>query len=163
MLGTVPKLKNGNENVYYTTRMKATADLYFANKISYIIVSGDNHIRDYNEPECMRNSLIELGIPDSVIYLDYAGFRTFDSMVRAKEVFGQDSFTVISQHWHNERAIYIACHYGIDAIGFDAENNIKSKARISNGIREAFAKTKAVLDICIGKSPKFLGEPVVIP
>lgn len=163
VLGTIPKLSNGNDNYYYTCRMKATADLYFAGKISYIIASGDNHIKEYNEPECMRNSLVALGVPDTVIYLDYAGFRTFDSMVRAKKVFGQNSITVISQHWHNQRAIYVARKQGIDIVGFDAKDAIVRKAYIKNHIREMLAKVKAVIDVCFGKQPHFLGEPVIIP
>lgn len=163
VLGTVPKLGNGNDNYYYTCRMKATADLYFAGKISYIIASGDNHIKEYNEPECMRNSLVALGVPDTVIYLDYAGFRTFDSMVRAKKVFGQDSITVISQHWHNQRAIFVARQQDMNAIGFDAKDAIVRKAYFKNHLREMLAKVKAVIDVCFGKQPHFLGEPVIIP
>ncbi len=163
VLGTTPKLSNGNANYYYKCRMQATADLYFAGKISYIIASGDNHIKEYNEPECMLNSLVALGVPDSVIFLDYAGFRTFDSMVRAKKVFGQDSITVISQHWHNQRAIYVARKQGIDIVGFDAQDAIVRKAYIKNHAREILAKVKAVVDVLLGKQPHFLGEPVIIP
>ena len=163
VLGTIPKLSNGNDNYYYKCRMQATADLYFAGKISYIIASGDNHIKDYNEPECMLNSLVALGVPDTVIYLDYAGFRTFDSMIRAKKVFMQDSITVISQHWHNQRAIYVARKQGMDIIGFDAKDAIVRKAYIKNHIREMLAKVKAVADVYFGKQPHFLGDPVIIP
>lgn len=163
VLGTTPKLSNGNDNYYYKCRMQATADLYFAGKISYIIASGDNHIKEYNEPECMLNSLVALGVPDSVTFLDYAGFRTFDSMVRAKIVFGQDSITVISQHWHNQRAIYVARKQGIDIVGFDAQDAIVRKAYIKNHAREILAKVKAVVDVLLGKQPHFLGEPVIIP
>lgn len=163
VLGTIPKLSNGNDNYYYKCRMQATADLYFAGKISYIIASGDNHIKEYNEPECMLNSLVALGVPDTVIYLDYAGFRTFDSMVRAKKVFGQNSITVISQHWHNQRAIYVARKQGMDIDGFDTKDAVVRKAYIKNHIREMLAKVKAVVDVYFGKQPHFLGEPVIIP
>ena len=163
VLGTIPKLSNGNDNYYYKCRMQATAELYFAGKISYIIASGDNHIKEYNEPECMLNSLVALGVPDSVIYLDYAGFRTFDSMVRAKKVFGQNSITVISQHWHNQRAIYVARKQGMDIDGYDAKDAVVRKAYIKNHIREILAKVKAVVDVWLGKRPHFLGEPVIIP
>lgn len=163
VLGTVPKLSNGNDNYYYTCRMKATADLYFAGKLSYIIASGDNHLKEYNEPVCMRNSLVALGVPDTEIYLDYAGFRTFDSMVRAKKVFGQNSITVISQHWHNQRAIFVARKQGVNAIGFEAKDAFVRKAYFKNHLREMLAKVKAVIDVCFGKQPHFLGEPVIIP
>lgn len=116
----------------------------------------------YNEPECMRRSLVALGVPDSIIYSDYAGFRTFDSMVRCKEVFGQDSVTVISQHWHNERALYIAQHAGLDAIAFNALDVQVKHAYLKNHIRELLAKVKVVMDVTFHKQPKFLGEPVKV-
>jgi len=162
VLGTGPVRPNGNPNFYYRYRMESTAKLYFANKISYIIVSGDNHTKEYNEPEYMRKTLTELGVPDSVIYSDYAGFRTFDSMVRCKEVFGQDSVTVITQEWHNERALYIAQHAGLDAIGFNAPDVQIKHSYIKNHTRELLAKVKVVLDVMFGKQPKFLGDPVEI-
>lgn len=163
VLGTVPYLPSGRENFYFNSRMKAVADLFFADKISYILASGDNHRRNYNEPESMRQALIALGVPESAIVLDYAGFRTLDSMVRAKKVFGQDSFIVISQHWHNERAIFIGRHNGMDVVGYDAKDAIVRKAYFRNFIRELLARVKAVYDICVDKQPKYLGEPVVIP
>ena len=163
VLGTVPYLPNGRENFYFNSRMKAAADLYFAHKISYILASGDNHRRNYNEPESMRKALLALGVPDSAIVLDYAGFRTFDSMIRAKKVFGQDSFVVISQHWHNERAIFIARHHDMDVVGYDAKDAIVRKAYLKIFVREVLAKVKAVYDVCVGKQPKYLGEPVIIP
>ena len=162
VLGTTPVRSNGTPNLYYQYRMEAAANLYFANKISYIIVSGDNHKKDYNEPECMRRSLVALGVPDSVIYSDYAGFRTFDSMVRCKEVFGQDSVTVISQKWHNERALYIAQHTGMEAIAFNADDVQVKHAYLKNHTRELLAKVKVVLDVTFHKKPKFLGEPVQV-
>ncbi|MBO7646503.1 MAG: YdcF family protein [Bacteroidales bacterium] len=162
LLGTTPLNKRGGDNPYYTNRMKAAAELYHKGKITYVLVSGDNHKLGYNEPECMRRSLIALGVPDSVIFLDYAGFRTYDSMVRAKKVFGQDSVTVISQEWHNERAIYIARHHGIDAIALNAKDVSLKRNYVKNHAREALAKVKVVLDIIFHKKPKFLGEPVII-
>lgn len=162
VLGTTPLNAKGGDNPYYANRMKATAALYHQGKISYVLVSGDNHKVGYNEPECMRKSLVALGVPDSVIYLDYAGFRTYDSMVRAKEVFGQDSVTVISQQWHNERALYIARHQRIDAIALNAKDVSRKRNYVKNHSREALAKVKVVLDVIFHKKPKFLGEPVVI-
>lgn len=163
VLGTSPYNAHGGANLYYRNRMNAAAQLYAEHKISYILVSGDNHRHEYNEPEYMRRSLIALGVPDSVIVLDYAGFRTFDSMVRAKKVFGQDSITVISQAWHNERAIYIAQHHDLDAIGFNAKDIQYRRSYLKNHTREALAKTKVVLDMLFNKQPKFLGDPVLIP
>ena len=110
----------------------------------------------------MRQSLIAMGVPDSVIVLDYAGFRTLDSMVRAKKVFGQDSVTVISQFWHNERAVYLAKTQDVDAIAFNAKDVDYLSVYLKNHLREWLAKVKAVMDVIFNKPPKFLGEPVVI-
>ena len=162
VLGTTPVRANGKPNLYYQYRMEAAAELYAAGKISYIIVSGDNHKREYNEPECMRRSLVALGVPDSVIYSDYAGFRTFDSMVRCKEVFGQDSVTVISQGWHNERALYIAQYAGLEAVAFNAADIPMKPYYVKSHTRELLAKVKVVLDVAFHKQPKFLGEPVKV-
>ena len=163
VLGTIP-LVNGRPNRYYQYRMDAAAELYFAHKVSYLLLSGDNHISHYNEPESMRQSLVERGVPDSAIYLDCAGFRTFDSMVRAKKVFAQDSVTVVSQQWHNERAIYIAEHFELDAIAFCAQDYTAGrKIYLKNHLREALAKVKVVLDLLVNKQPHFLGEIEPIP
>ena len=162
VLGTSPFRSDGSPNMYYRYRMETAARLYSAGKISYIIVSGDNHKHDYNEPECMRRSLVALGVPDSVVYSDYAGFRTFDSMVRCKEVFGQDSVTVISQGWHNERALYIAQHAGLDAIALNANDVPMKPYYVKSHTRELLAKVKVVLDVVFHKQPKFLGEPVKV-
>ena len=163
VLGTVPIVQD-HQNLYYRYRMDAAAELYFANKVSYLLLSGDNHISHYNEPESMRQSLIERGVPDSAIYLDCAGFRTFDSMVRAKKVFAQDSVTVVSQQWHNERAIYIGGHYDLDAIAFNAKDyTLGWRVYLKNHLREALAKVKVVLDLMFNKQPHFLGEIENIP
>lgn len=163
VLGTVPIVAD-HENFYYKQRMDAAAELYFANKVSYLLLSGDNHVSHYNEPESMRKSLIERGVPDSVIYLDCAGFRTFDSMVRAKKVFAQDSVIVVSQQWHNERALYIASHYDLDAIAFCAKDYTAGRRiYLKNHLREALAKVKVVLDLMLNKQPHFLGEIEAIP
>ena len=117
VLGTNPQTRNGNVNIYFKNRIDASAELYHKNKVSYLLLSGDNRKQDYNEPEAMRDSLIAKDVPEEAIILDYAGFRTLDSVVRAKEVFGQDSITIVSQLFHNERAIYIADQRGINAMG----------------------------------------------
>ena len=164
MYADVSEIPYRKVGLYYRYRMDAAAELYFAKKVSYLLLSGDNHISHYNEPESMRQSLIERGVPDSVIYLDCAGFRTFDSMVRAKKVFAQDSVTVVSQQWHDERAIYIAGHYGLDAIAFCAKDYTAGRrVYLKNHLREALAKVKVVLDLMFDKQPHFLGEIENIP
>lgn len=149
-------------NPFYDRRIEAAVELLRAKKIKYIILSGDNSRKEYDEPTQMRTDLINAGIDSTVIFLDYAGFRTFDSMVRLKEVFGQDSATIISQQFHNERAIYIAKRLNIYAIGYNAPD-VSAASGLKTMIREKFARTKVFLDFLLGKEAKFLGEKVEIP
>ncbi|MDE6716379.1 MAG: YdcF family protein, partial [Muribaculaceae bacterium] len=130
LLGTNPINRLGRPNSYFTNRIHTTAALFNANKIDYIIAGGDNHTRKYDEPTAMRDSLMRLGVPENRIILDYAGFRTLDSVVRAKEVFGCDSLTIISQADHNARALYLAKSNGIDAVAFSAPLLAGRKTRI---------------------------------
>jgi len=162
VLGTSKYLANGSRNLYYSNRIKATVELYFCNKIDYIIVSGDNRNRNYNEPITMYNDLVSAGIPGRKIILDYAGFRTLDSVVRGKEVFGQDKYTIVSQSFHNQRAIYIARRKGIEAIGFNAEDHT-GEIDIKVQLRELGARMLVIYDMFTQKQPHFLGEKVVIP
>ena len=162
LLGTSKLNRHGGPNPYFTRRIKACAALYHAGKISKVLVSGDNSRIGYNEPEDMRQALVEAGVPDSVIVLDYAGFRTYDSMVRAKKVFGQQRLTVVSQPWHNERALYITEHKGIDAIAFNAEDVPIRRWQIRMTVREWLVRVNAVLDILITRQPHFLGEQIPI-
>jgi SanA protein len=162
LLGTGKYLKNGSINPYYQYRINATIDLLRANKIKYLIISGDNSTLDYNEPAMMRKDLMQAGIDSTVIYLDYAGFRTFDSMVRVKEIFGQTDVTIISQQFHNERAIFIAQKEQIEAIGFNAQD-VPLHADLKVKTREKLARVKVFVDYIFQTKPKFLGEKINIP
>ncbi|MBQ0768669.1 MAG: YdcF family protein [Bizionia sp.] len=161
VLGTTKRLQNGNINLYFKYRIEATVQLYNSGKIEFVLVSGDNGNKNYDEPTDFKNELIKRGIPENKIFLDYAGFRTLDSVVRAKVIFGQESITFISQKFHNERAIFLAEKNGIKAIGFNARD-VSAKAGFKTRIREYFARTKAVIDVIIGVNPKFLGETIDI-
>ena len=147
LLGTAPITPWGTHNYYFDYRIDAATNLFMAGKIDYIIVSGDNHSTDYDEPSSMRDSLMVRGIPQEKIILDYAGFRTLDSVVRAKEIFGQDSMTIISQQFHNERALYLAKQYGIEAIGFNAKDVTYWKKRLKIHGREYLARVKMFIDL----------------
>ncbi|TNE26291.1 MAG: vancomycin high temperature exclusion protein [Bacteroidetes bacterium] len=163
VLGTSPKLSSGQDNFYFKYRIKAATELYFAGVVDRILVSGDNRTVYYNEPVEMQKALIEAGIPKDHIHLDFAGLRTLDSMVRSKEVFGQDSIVVISQAFHNERAIYLARENGINAWGYNAKD-VSAKMGFKTRTREYFARCKMMLDLYIlGTDPRHLGEPVEIP
>ncbi|MEW6469600.1 MAG: ElyC/SanA/YdcF family protein [Bacteroidota bacterium] len=156
------KTAGGGINLYFKYRIEAAAALFRAGKIKHIIVSGDNHIREYDEATDMMKALVELGIPDSCITLDYAGFRTLDSVVRCKKVFGQDAITIISQEFHNQRALFIASGYGMDAVAYNAQD-VPARYSFKTDMREYFAKFKAVLDLYVlHTSPRFLGEKVEV-
>jgi len=162
LLGTGKNLSNGMPNAYFYNRIKATVDLYNSGKIQYIIVSGDNSRKDYNEPEDMQMELIKNGIPKDRIFMDHAGFRTLDSVVRAKEIFGQTKIIIISQKFHNERAVFLAKQNGIDAFGYNAKD-VNKYAGFKTNMREYFAKAKAYWDLILGVEPKFGGEKILIP
>ena len=161
LLGTSKLLKNGNENLYFLYRIDAAVDLYKSGKIQYIVASGDNNSIEDNEPLDMKNALLEQGIPDSVIYLDYAGFRTFDSVIRIHEIFGQSKYIIISQKFHNQRAIYIAQRKGMTAYGYNAQD-VSAYYGFKKNIREKLARVKVFTDLLFNKQPKFLGETIEI-
>ena len=162
LLGASKKTVRGNDNLYFNYRIEAAAELYKAGKIKHIIVSGDNHKKEYDEATDMRDALMELGVPDSCITLDYAGFRTLDSMVRCLKVFKQKNITVISQEFHNQRATFIGNYYNMNVVAFNAKD-VPSQYSLKTKIREYFAKFKAVIDLYIThKQPKFLGEEIEI-
>jgi SanA protein len=162
VLGCPKKVFGGWSNPFFENRIAAAANLYLHNKVDYLVVSGDNHVQSYDEPTDMKNSLIEKGVPADRIYLDYAGFRTLDSIVRVKEIFGQDSVTIVSQNSHNQRAIFLADHHGVDAIAFDAPD-VAPQYAAKTEFREQFAKAKAILDVYLfHKQPHFLGQRIFI-
>jgi len=162
VLGTSRYMRNGTPNLFFRYRMDAAAELYHSGKIRHIIVSGDNHTRTYDEPAEMVKSLLQRGVPREKITCDYAGFRTLDSVVRCKKVFGQQRVTIISQRFHLERALFIADYYRMHAVGFPARD-VNRKASASTRYREYLAKFKAMLDLFVlRKQPKFLGDPVNI-
>jgi SanA protein len=165
-VGLVPgcprKLPGGWLNPFFENRMAAAAELYFSGKVDYLVVSGDNHVLSYDEPVDMKNALVERGVPANRIYLDYAGFRTLDSVVRVKEIFAQENITIVSQNFQNQRAIFLARHHGIDAIGFNAAD-VAPQYAAKTLLREQFARVKAILDVYVfHKQPHFLGLKIAI-
>ncbi|CAM3577149.1 SanA/YdcF family protein [Parendozoicomonas haliclonae] len=162
VLGTSRYTSDGDFNWHYRRRMEAAAALIKEEKIGYVLVSGDNGTRWYDEPTRMKRDLITLGVPAERIYRDYAGFRTLDSIIRAKEVFGLDTFIIISQQFQNERALYIARKNNIDAIAYNARG-ILIPEDYSNRIREALARVLAVIETHIlGTGPRVLGPDIII-
>lgn len=155
VLGCSQFSQNGNLNPYFVYRMEAAADLYHSGKVEQILVSGDNHIVGYDEPTDMANYLVSLGVPRNKIILDYAGFRTIDSIIRAKKVFNCQELIIVSQKFHNQRAVYAAREHGIDAVGYNAQD-VQSKNNFTH-YREIVSKFVMILDIhVLHTKPKFL-------
>lgn len=127
-----------------------------------MIVSGDNSKKDYNEPEDMQLTLIQYGIPQDRIFMDFAGFRTLDSVVRAKEIFGQQKLIITSQKFHNERAVFLARKNGIEAYDYNAPD-VNKYAGLKTNTREYAAKAKVYWDLLLGVEPKFEGDRILIP
>ncbi|WP_375754108.1 vancomycin high temperature exclusion protein [Vibrio sp. HN007] len=149
-------------NDYYTNRINAAIQLFTDGKVNAFLMSGDNAHRSYNEPWTMKRDLLKAGVPEESIHLDYAGFRTLDSIVRSKEIFDADEFIIVTQKFHCERALFIARHYNIHAVCL-AVPGPSQQSGIQVRIREVFARVKAILDLYILETkPKFLGpkEPI---
>lgn len=158
VLGTTHRLKSGQENPYFTARIRTAALLYHKGKIKHIILSGDNRTRYYNEPFKMKTALMAQDVPENDITLDYAGLRTLDSVVRSKEIFGQDSITIITQRFHTYRALFISQHYAIHAVAIVA-GDISFPGSVPITIREIMARPLAVIDLYIlKKTPHHLGK-----
>ena len=151
LLGTTPQARIGRiTNYFFIYRIDATEQLYKAGKIEKILISGDeNSLDGINETECMRDSLVARGVPASAIFLDGKGYRTISSVINANNVYGLKSFTIISQKFHNERAIYQAEHLGLDIENIQAYNAKMPKSRRAflTTIREYFARVKMFIDL----------------
>ena len=170
LLGTSPVTSEGEVSKFFVTRMNAADELIKNKKIEYVLVSGDNRTVNYNEPKYMRNYLLKLGVDSGYIISDFAGRRTLDSVLRSYEIFNQNNITIISQKFHNERAVFIARKNGINAIAFNAKyliilyicKRFHILIKIKTFAREFLARDIAVYDFLIGKQPEILGDSVEI-
>jgi SanA protein len=163
VLGTSHRLTNGSPNPFFENRIKTAVRLYREHKVTHFLLSGDNRAANYNEPMEMKKALMRAGVPDSAITLDYAGLRTLDSIVRSKEIFGQDKITIITQPFHCYRAIFISRFYHIDAVAVKADEP-REESGIKVHWREYFARTKAIIDLYILQTaPHHLGEKEPLP
>jgi SanA protein len=162
VLGCSKYLSNGRKNLYFQQRLDAAKELYISDKVKFLLVSGDNSTKYYDEPTTMKKDLIALGVPGNKIYCDYAGLSTLDSVVRTKEVFKENQFIVISQGFHVRRAIYLGLAHDIDLIGY-APQGVSGLGSLKTELRECLARGKALLDVkFLNRQPKFLGDPVII-
>lgn len=160
VLGTAKYVETNRINPFYQHRLQAVYQLAKQHKIDYILLSGDNRTLRYNEPRSMYQDLRKMGLASEMLYMDFAGFRTLDSIIRAEKVFHASPMTIISQQFHCERALFIAKMNNIDAICFAAEAPEQYKMV---RLREFLARLKAIWDILIQKAPHFLGSPQPLP
>ena len=163
VLGTSKYLPGGRINLFYQYRIDAAAALYHAGKVRYFIVSGDNRSHYYNEPAQMRADLVKAGIPASHIQPDYAGLRTLDSILRAREIFGQSDYLIVSQPFHNARAVFLARHHGQTPIAYNAADPAATQRSMKVYIREIGARVKAVWDLLSNTRARHYGDPIPFP
>jgi|SRR5690606_33347462 len=158
VLGTSHKTTKGDPNPFFQNRIETASKLYREGKITHFILSGDNSTKYYNEPAAMKKALMEKGVPAEAITLDYAGLRTLDSIVRSKQIFGQNKITIITQPFHCYRALFISQFYDMEAVAMVAsEPDFEETPSVR--IREYLARFKAVLDLYVLRTaPRFLGQ-----
>ncbi|MBD3238502.1 MAG: hypothetical protein GF332_02595 [Candidatus Moranbacteria bacterium] len=142
-------------------RCQAAIKLYKTGKVKRILVSADNSRVNYNETEAAVNYIISQGVPSQHVYSDYAGFDTYDSLYRARDIFQVDSLIVCTQAFHQPRTIYLARSLGLNAYGYPVDLRVYTNIR-NYKFREYFAVIKAFLDIITNSKPKYLGETIPI-
>jgi SanA protein len=165
VLGTGRHTQRGFPNLHFDQRIEAALKLYQSGKVSHLLVSGDNHIKGYDEPTDMRDALAAAGVPTNAITCDYAGFRTLDSVVRANSVFGLTNFTIVTEEFHCPRALWIAQQHGLNAVAFAAPDLQSKRWTLRVKVREAFARVLCWLDLYVlRRQPRFPGpaEPIVL-
>lgn len=160
VLGTAPIGPEGGPNRYFVYRLDAAAALYKAGKAKYFIVSGTREGR-FDEPTAMRDGLVERGVPAAVIYRDFGGDRTLDSIVRARRVYGQTRLIIVSQRFHLSRALFLALHEGIEAWGFEARD-VDQPYSIFSELRRYPSAMRAYWDVWNGMRAPEAGKPVRI-
>lgn len=163
VLGTPRKTPRGTPNLHFTQRIEAAVELYRSGKVKHLLVSGDNHVKGYDEPSDMCEALMVAGVPTNAITCDYAGFRTLDSVVRAKTVFGLSRCTIVTEEFHCPRALWIASKHGVEAIAFAAPDLKAARWSLRVKAREILARCWCGVDLyLLHRRPKFPGprEPI---
>ena len=154
VLGTSPKMRSGVANPYFTARMDAVGTLYHHGKVKKIIVSGEKS-ENYDEPAAMKRFLVYTeGVPENIIIEDPKGFNTHKSFLRCKNVYGEKNVIIVSQGFHNLRALFFARNNGMNALGYDAQDVSKNESFYRNHTREFFARVLAVFYYILGISPE---------
>lgn len=163
VLGTSSRTRGGHRNPFFAGRISAAAELFRAGKVRHLLLSGDNGTVRYDEASEMRRALVKEGVPESAMTLDYAGFRTLDSVARAHDVFGLARVTIVTDDFHAERSVLLARHFGIDAQVF-CSRPVPLRWSKKTRLREIAARLKALLDLYVLRTkPHFLGERITLP
>lgn len=159
VLGTSKYVSGDDYNLFYHFRIEAANELIQNNKVDYLLLSG---AKDglYNEPEKMKEDLLKRGVSENKILLDYKGFRTWDSVIRVKEVFGENDFIIVSQQFHIQRALFIASLNDIEARAYIAKNPPVYQA-FRTYVRELFARVKLIFDVIFQVRSEFEEKKVV--
>ncbi len=157
---------NGNLSAMLEDRVRMSVDLYKAGKVKALLMTGDNHVDTYNEPEAMRRYAVSQGVPYNAIVLDYAGFRTYDSCYRARDIFKVDKAILVTQAFHLDRALLTCNELGIESVGIAADverpEGYASDLLLRDTVREFPSTALIVFDLRRGKKPYFLGDPLPI-
>jgi vancomycin permeability regulator SanA len=160
VLGTSKTTRAGNPNLHFKHRMDAAVALYRAGKVKHLLVSGDNHIKSYDEATDMRDALVSAGVPVGAITCDYAGFRTLDSVLRAQSVFGLTNFAIVTEEFHSPRAVWIARRHRLDVVAFAAPDVPLASWSVRVKTREYLARVLCAADLYVlHRKPKFPGPP----
>ncbi len=163
VFGTSHGLVGGGSNPHYQARLDTAAQLYRLRRVSNLLLSGDNRTRYYNEPMTMWRDLRARNVPQEFMTLDYAGFSTFDTLVRAHKVFGVDEAVLVTQPWHLPRALFIADALGLEAVGCPAISE-RQPPGLKLMMREWLARAATVGDLYLwGRKPRFLGPQETLP
>lgn len=153
-------IRNNKPSPMLEDRLLTGIELYQQNISNKIIVSGDHGRVNYDEVNVMKNYLVENNIPSENIFMDHAGFSTYDSIYRAKEIFKVKKAIIVTQEYHLYRAIYIAKKLDIEVYGISASKRIYGN-QIKRDIREIVARTKDFIKSLFKPKPKYLGN--IIP
>ena len=159
VLGCLVK-SNGVPSDMLTDRLNRGVELYELGAAPKLLMSGDHGRKDYNEVEAMKQFAIDAGIPSSDVFMDHAGFSTYDSMYRAKEIFAADKVIIVTQEYHLYRAIYIAEQLGLDAYGVASDYHTY-RGQTYRDLREILARVKDAAITVFKPEPTYLGD--VIP
>jgi SanA protein len=162
VLGTSPFSIDGGTNEYYAARIQGAADLYFAEKVDTLLVSGDNRTNRYNEPAKMQKSLMAIGVPPEAIVLDYAGRDTLDSVLRAREIFGVVDPIIVTQRFHADRALYMSSWNGMDSVAYIVPDGTRRLVRLKLAVRELFARSKMLFELVFSREMHISGPRVPI-